>query len=80
MAQEARIKAHFNDYRIRVGERVSFWSQSETSKLNNGSVAKLSSLLMCVQSEASISQDSFAKLGFFRASIANYRIQVSLLR
>ena len=67
VAQEAGIKVHFKDYRIRVGERVSFWPQGETSKLNNGSIAKSSSLLLCVQSEAPISQDSFAKLGFFES-------------
>ena len=65
LAQEAGIKVHFKDYRIRVGERVSFWPQGETSKLDNGSIAKSSSLLLCVQSEAPISQDSFVKLGFF---------------
>jgi len=65
LAQEAGNKVHFKDYRIRVGERVSFWPQGETSELNNGSIAKSSSLLLCVQSEAPISQDSFAKLGFF---------------
>ena len=65
LAQEAGIKVHFKDYRIRVGERVSFWPQGKTSKLDNGSIAKSSSLLLCVQSEAPISQDSFAKLGFF---------------
>ena len=65
LAQEAGNKVHFKDYRIRVGERVSFWPQGETSELNNGSIAKSSSLLLCVQSEAHISQDSFAKLGFF---------------
>ena len=65
LAQEAGIKAHFKDYRIRVGERVSFWPQGETSESNNGSIVKSSSLLLCVQSEAPISQDSFVKLGFF---------------
>jgi len=65
LAQEAGNKVHFKDYRIRVGKRVSFWPQGETSKLNNGSIAKSSSLLLCVQSEAPILQESFAKLGFF---------------
>ena len=74
LAQEAGIKVHFKDYRIRVGERVSFWPQGETSKLKNGTIANLSALLLCMQSEAPISQDSFAKLGFFRAYIANYQI------
>ena len=67
LAQEAGIKVHFKDYRIRVGERVSLWLQGETSKLNNGSIAKSSSLLLCVQSDAPISQDSYAKLGFFES-------------
>ena len=67
LAQEAGIKVHFKDYRIRVGERVSFWSQGETSKLDNGSIAKSSSLLLCVQSEVPISQDLFSKLGFFES-------------
>ena len=67
LAQEAGIKVHFKDYRIRVGQRVSFWPQGETSKLDNGSIAKSSSLLLCVQSEAPISKDSFAKLGFFES-------------
>ena len=67
LAQEAGNKVHFKDYRIRVGKRVSFWPQGETSKLNNGSIAKSSSLLLCVQSEDPISQDSFAKLGFFES-------------
>lgn len=67
LAQEAGNKVHFKDYRIRVGERVSFWPQGETSKLNNGSIAKSSSLLLCVQSETPISQDSFAKLGIFES-------------
>ena len=67
LAQEDGIKVHFKNYRIRVGERVSFWPQGETSKLNNGTIAKSSSLLLCVQSEAPISQDSFAKLGFFES-------------
>ena len=67
LAQKAGIKVHFKDYRIRVGERVSFWPQGETSKLDNGSIAKSSSLLLCVQSEAPISRDLFAKLGFFES-------------
>ena len=67
LAQEAGNKVHFKDYRIRVGERVSFWPQCETSKLNNGSITKSSSLLLCVQSEAPISQGSFAKLGFLES-------------
>ena len=67
LAQEAGIKVHFKDYRIRVGERVSFWPQGETSKLDNGSIAKSDSLLLCVQSEAPISQDLFAKSGFFES-------------
>ena len=67
VAQEAGNKVHFKDYRIRVGDRVSFWPQGDTSKLNNGSIAKSSSLLLCVQSEAPISKDSFAKLGFFES-------------
>ena len=67
LAQKAGTKVHFKDYRIRVGERVSFWPQGETSKLDNGSIAKSSSLLLCVQSEAPISQDLFAKLGFFES-------------
>jgi heme-degrading monooxygenase HmoA len=67
LAQEAGIKVHFKNYRIRVGQRVSFWPQGETSKLNNGPIAKSSSLLLCVQSEAPISKDSFAKLGFFES-------------
>ena len=61
LAQEAVIKTHFKDYRIRVGERIYLWPQDETSKLNNESIAKLSSLLLCVQSETFISQNSFAK-------------------
>ena len=65
LAQEIGIKVHFKDYRIRAGERVSFWPQGETSRLDNGLTAKSSSLLLCVQSEAPISQDLFAKLGFF---------------
>ena len=65
LAQEAGNKVHFKDYRIRVGKRISFWPQGETSKLNNGSIAKSSSLLLCVQSEDPILQESFAKLGFF---------------
>ena len=60
MAQAAGIKVHFKDYRIGAGERVSFWPQGETGKINNGSIAKSSSLLLCVQSEAPISQDLFA--------------------
>ena len=67
LAQEAGNKVHFKDYRIRVGDRVSFWPQGDTSKLNNGSIAKSSSLLLCVQSQAPISQGSFAKLGFFES-------------
>ena len=55
LAQEAGNTVHFKDYRIRVGKRVSFWPQGETSKLNNGSIAKSSSLLFCVKSEAPIS-------------------------
>ena len=65
LAQEAGNKVHFKDYRIRVGKRVSFWPQGETSELNNGSIAKSSSLLLCVQSEDPILQESFAKFGFF---------------
>ena len=38
LAQEAGTKVHFKDYRIRVGERISFWLQGETSKLNNESI------------------------------------------
>ena len=67
LAQEAGNKVHFKDYRIRVGQRVSFWAQGETIKLNAGLRAKSDSLLLCVQSEAPISQDSFAKLGFFES-------------
>ena len=67
LAQEAGNKVHFKDYRIRVGERVSFWPKGETSKLNNGSIAKSRSLLLCVQSETPMSQDSFAKLGVFES-------------
>ena len=67
LAQEAGNKVHFKDYRIRVGDRVSFWPQGDTSKLNNGSIAKSSSLLLCVQSQAPISQGSFVKLGFFES-------------
>ena len=67
LAQEAGNKVHFKDYRIRVGERISFWAQGETIKLNTGSRAKSDSILLCVQSEAPISQDSFAKLGFFES-------------
>ena len=67
LAQEAGIKVHFKDYRIRVGERVSFWPQGETSKLDNGSTAKSDSLLLCVQREAPISQDLFAKSGCFES-------------
>ena len=40
LAQETGNKIHFKDYRIRVGERVSFWPQGETSKLTNGSITK----------------------------------------
>ena len=65
VAQEAGIKAHFKDYRIRVGQRVSLWAQGETIKLNTGSRAKSDSLLLCVQSEAPIPHDAFAKLGSF---------------
>ena len=67
LAQEAENKVHFKDYRIRVGQRVSFWPQGETSKLKNGPIAKPSSLLLCVQSEVPISKDSFAKLGFYES-------------
>ena len=67
VAQEAGIKAHFKDYRIRVGQRVSFWAQGETIKLNTGSRAKSDSLLLCVQSEAPIPNDTFAKLGSFES-------------
>ena len=83
LAQEAGNKVHFKDYRIRVGERVSFWSQGETSKLNNGSITKSSSLLLCVQSEAPISQDLFAKLGFFESvycELSNSNQFVTLIR
>ena len=67
LAQEAGIKAHLKAYRIRVGQRVSFWAQGETIKLNTGLRAKSDSLLLCVQSEAPISRVSFAKLGFFES-------------
>ena len=80
LAQEAGNKVHFKDYRIRVGDRVSFWPQGDTSKLNNGSIAKSQLAIIVCQSEAPISQDSFAKLGFLRAFIATYQIQISLLR
>ena len=68
LAQEAGNKVHFKDYRIRVGERVSLWPKGETSKLNNGSIAKSRSLLLCVQSETPMSQDWFAKLGVFESA------------
>ena len=83
LAQEAGIKLHFKDYRIRVGERVSFWLQGETSKLNNGLIAKSSSLLLCVQSKTLIPQDSFAKLGFFESvycEISDLNQFVTLIR
>ena len=63
LAQEAGIKNHFKDYRIRVGQRVCFWAQGETIELNTGSPAKSDSLLLCVQSETLIPHASFAKLG-----------------
>ena len=68
LAQEAGIKTHFKDYRIRVGQRVSFWAQGETIKLNTGSRAKSDSLLLCVQSEAPIPNDTFAKIGSFESA------------
>ena len=68
VAQEAGIKSHFKDYRIRVGERVSFWSQGETIKLKTGSPTEPSSLLLCVQSEALTPHDTFAKLSFFESA------------
>ena len=67
LAQEAGIKVHFKNYRIRVGEKVSFWPQGGSIKLNNGLLANSDSLLLCVQSEAPIPQDSFSKLGFFES-------------
>ena len=67
LAQEAGIKVHFKNYRIRVGERISFWPQGDSIKLNNGLLANSDSLLLCVQSEAPIPQDSFSKLGFFES-------------
>ena len=68
LVQEAGIRAHFKDYRIRVGQRVSLWAQGVTIKLNTGSRAKSDSLLLCVQSEAPIPHNTFAKLGAFESA------------
>ena len=68
LAQEAGIKAHFKDYRIRVGQRVSFWAQGETIKLKTGSPPEPNSLLLCVRSEALIPHETFAKLGSFESA------------
>ena len=67
LAQEAGINVHFKNYRIRVGERVSFWPQGKKIKLDTQLPAKSKSLLLCVQSEAAIPQDSFAKLCSFES-------------
>jgi heme-degrading monooxygenase HmoA len=67
LAQEAGIKVHFKDFRIRVGERISFWPEGKTIKLNTGSSAKSNSLLLCVQSEAPIPHEPFAKSGSFES-------------
>ena len=68
LAQEAGIKAHFKDYRIRVGRRVSIWVRGEIIKLNTVSPAESNSLLLCVQSEFLIPHDTFAKLGSFESA------------
>jgi heme-degrading monooxygenase HmoA len=67
LAQEAGIEVHFKDYRIRVGERVAFWLQDKTIKWNPRSLANSNSLLLCLQSEVLIPNDSFAKLGYFES-------------
>ena len=68
LAQEAGIKAHFKDYWIRGGQKVFFWAQSETITMNNGSPAMSDTLLLCLQSEAPIPYDTFAKLGPFESA------------
>ena len=68
LAQVDGINAHFKDYRIRVGQRVFCWVKGETIKLSTWSPADSNSLLLCVQSEAVIPHDSFAKLGSFESA------------
>ena len=67
LVQKAGINAHFKDYRIRVGQRVSLWVQGEIIKLKTGSPTEPSSLLLCVQSEAFTPHDTFAKLSCFES-------------
>ena len=65
LAQEAGIKVHFKDFRIRVGERISFCPEGRPIKLNTRSPAKSNSLLLCVQSGGPIPHRLFAKSGSF---------------
>ena len=67
LVQEAGIKVHFKDFRIRVGERISFWPKGKTIKFNTRPPAKSNSLLLCVQSEALIPHELFAESGSFES-------------
>lgn len=64
-AQEAGIKTHFKDYRIRVGERVACWPVNATIKLKTVSPSRPGSLLLSIQSDSAIPSSAFAKYGSF---------------
>lgn len=65
LAQEAGIRAHFKDYRIRVGERVACWPAGATIKPNTRSLSGSGSFLLSIQSDTVIPSSVFAKYGSF---------------
>lgn len=65
LAQEAGIKTHFKNYRIRVGERIASWPVDPEIKLNTESAEKFGLLLLSIESDAVIPHSVLTKYGSF---------------
>jgi heme-degrading monooxygenase HmoA len=60
-AQNAGIKKHFKDYRIRIGQRLACWQAGSVTDENFELTSKLDGLLISIQSRAAISNTAFNK-------------------
>ena len=64
LAQNAGIKNHFKDYRIRIGQRLACWQANLVTEANFELTSKSDALLVSIQSRAVISNTAFNKHAF----------------
>ena len=68
LAQKAGIEKHFENYRIRIGQRLASWQAGLVTNANFELTSKSGALLVSIQSRSAISNTAFNKHAFLEGA------------